>query len=162
MLDDRNRLLLMEPEQLIRLCEFSAQRRSGKGGQKINKTASAVRLTHGGSGISVIASESRYQAENRSIAIKKMKRQIALQIRNPAEAMAIQDDELPSLKNPVYPLWMARLLDVVEEKSYSTADSAAAIGISTGRLVKILARDPDLWGKVNSERRKRGMSVLSS
>ena len=48
---------------------FSFIRASGPGGQKRNKTSSAVRITHEPSGISAIANESRSQAENRRRAL---------------------------------------------------------------------------------------------
>lgn len=41
---------------------------SGKGGQKVNKTASAVHLHHKPSGVIIKCSQSRQQAENRLIA----------------------------------------------------------------------------------------------
>jgi len=158
---DRDKWLEMPDDSLLSICDFSMQKRSGKGGQKINKTSSAVRLVHEDSGISVISAESRYQFENRSNAVKKMKRQMALQIRCPSKGLKISDDVWPSLKNPVYPKWIAQILDIMEENSYSIADSAAKMTCSSSRLVKILSREPDLCQKVNDERKKRGIKPLT-
>ncbi len=157
---NRDKCLSMSDEELVAICEFSSQKRSGRGGQKINKTSSAVRLYHELSGISVIASESRYQAENRSIAVKKIKRQMALQIRCPSMGKQILIREQTSLKNPIYPRYIAQILDVLEENSFSVSSSSEKLGISSGRLVKILARDSELWQKVNNERQKFGLNIL--
>ena len=59
-------------EQLLAQCEVDTYRASGPGGQKRNKTSSAVRLRHPGSGLIVIAEESRSQHENRGRAREQL------------------------------------------------------------------------------------------
>jgi len=62
-------------ESEVRLDTFRA---SGPGGQHVNKTNSAIRLTHGPSGVVVIAQDSPSQFRNKEIAftrlIEKLKR----------------------------------------------------------------------------------------
>src|SRR5919109_144612 len=53
----------LSDEQLLAQCEVDTYRASGPGGQKRNKTSSAVRLRHRPSGLIVIAEESRSQHE---------------------------------------------------------------------------------------------------
>jgi len=48
-------------DELLARCEVDLYRASGPGGQKRNKTSSAVRLRHLPSGLRVIAEESRSQ-----------------------------------------------------------------------------------------------------
>jgi ribosome-associated protein len=48
----------------------------GPGGQHRNKTASAVRLTHLPTNITVSATERRSQAQNRSAALMRLRRQL--------------------------------------------------------------------------------------
>ena len=57
--------------QLLDQCEVDTYRASGPGGQKRNKTSSAVRLRHPPSGLMVIAEESRSQHENRARALSQ-------------------------------------------------------------------------------------------
>jgi len=52
---------------------FQTLKASGPGGQHVNKTESAVRVTHIPSGISVTASESRSQLQNKKHAIERLK-----------------------------------------------------------------------------------------
>lgn len=52
---------------------FQTLKASGPGGQHRNKVETAIRATHGESGLSAIASEHRSQHKNRHLAIQKLK-----------------------------------------------------------------------------------------
>src|SRR5215475_3228738 len=67
--------------QLLAQCEVDTYRASGPGGQKRNKTSSAVRLRHPPSGLLVIAEESRSQHENRARALKRLRQAFYLKLR---------------------------------------------------------------------------------
>jgi protein subunit release factor B len=64
-------------EELLAQCDFEAFRASGKGGQHVNKTDSAVRLIHRPTGIAVRSQESRSQWRNRMICLRKLREEIA-------------------------------------------------------------------------------------
>src|SRR3974377_1636322 len=72
--------------QLLDECEVDTYRASGPGGQKRNKTSSAVRLRHLPSGLIVIAEESRSQHENRARALRRLRQAIYLKIREAVPA----------------------------------------------------------------------------
>src|SRR5882724_1784232 len=69
-------------DQLLAQCEVDTYRASGPGGQKRNKTSSAVRLRHPGSGLIVIAEESRSQHENKAKALKRLRQALFLKLRD--------------------------------------------------------------------------------
>lgn len=56
--------------------EWEFMRSGGAGGQSVNKTNSAVRLTHQPSGISVRVSQERKQLQNRQIALELLRSQL--------------------------------------------------------------------------------------
>src|SRR6266446_2092799 len=72
---------LSEP-QLLAQCAVDTYRASGPGGQKRNKTSSAVRLRHQPTGLIVIAEESRSQHENKAKALQRLRRALFLELRD--------------------------------------------------------------------------------
>src|SRR6516164_5064284 len=72
----------LSDEGLRAQCETDLYRASGPGGQKRNKTSSAVRLRHLPSGLIVIAEESRSQHENKAKALRRLRQALFLQLRN--------------------------------------------------------------------------------
>lgn len=155
---DRNKWLEMSDEELSAFCKLQAFKSSGPGGQKVNKTSSAVRLTHNPTGIEVTSSESRSQHENRHHALKKMRMKIALEIRSDGKK-GIDKFEI-SVSNPRYPLFAALLLDSLNDYGFRIRDCAQFLHMSTGQLIRLLEKDPEIWRKVNSERKTIGLKAL--
>ncbi len=69
--------------QLLAQCAVDTYRASGPGGQKRNKTSSAVRLRHLPSRLIVIAEESRSQHENKAKALRRIRQALYLKLREP-------------------------------------------------------------------------------
>lgn len=63
-------------EILKRQVVVETYRSSGPGGQRKNKVETAVRLKHLPSGITVIATEHRSQAENRKLAFERLRERL--------------------------------------------------------------------------------------
>jgi hypothetical protein len=161
----------LDPVSLMAGCAVDLYRASGPGGQKRNKTSSAVRLRHQATGLIVTAVESRSQHENRARALQRLRRAIALTQRNSVDASAapptfyaaaLQRD--PSLhvntRHEDYCHIIQHVLDVLHANQASVADAAAGLNISTGQLIRFLAEDPDLWEHANRMRREFGQSQL--
>ncbi len=70
-------LLPDNDEQLLKQCEVDTYRSSGKGGQHVNRTDSAVRLTHLPTGIAVTSQQERSQYMNKAICLEKLRRKVA-------------------------------------------------------------------------------------
>jgi protein subunit release factor B len=67
------RAIALDDRALLRECEEDFFSASGPGGQHRNKTATGVRLTHPGTEVSVTATERRSQAQNRRIALERLR-----------------------------------------------------------------------------------------
>ncbi len=155
---ERNKLLNMSDEELLSHCKTGHYIATGNGGQKRNKTSSAVRLSLNDSDISVTASEDRQQSVNKKRAIRKMRIAIAMEMREEVKAWQGQLDMNP--KNAQYPLFVAFLTDSLFEYNWQVSEVAKSMDISTGKLIKIIAKDDTLWQYVNKERQKNGYKPL--
>lgn len=68
-------------DRFERDCQLTMTRRSGPGGQHRNKTSTAIVLVHQPTQVSGEASESRSQAKNRSVAVQRLRLNLAVAIR---------------------------------------------------------------------------------
>src|SRR3954451_21311511 len=93
----RSEWTVLTDAQLLAQCEVDTYRASGPGGQKRNKTGSAVRLRHLPTGLLVIAEESRSQHENKAKALKRVRRALFLELRDPVDpnTLATHPDIVP-------------------------------------------------------------------
>src|ERR1700694_4327335 len=166
----RSTWTVLTEEQLLAQCEVDTYRASGPGGQKRNKTSSAVRLRHPPSGLIVIAEESRSQHENRARGLRRLRQALYLRIR---EELTKQDratlrrrPELAGLpeggrlklgrKDPLF--WPAAglVLDVLAAAQARLSDAAELLGISTANLGDFLQMEPKLWEQANLLRARFG------
>jgi hypothetical protein len=158
-------------DQLLAQCEVDTYRASGPGGQKRNKTSSAVRLRHRPSGLIVIAEESRSQHENKAKALKRLRRALFLELRDPvpaeilnapAFAQARDADGRLQLRRKDPRFWPAAgiVLDVLVAVDARVADAAKVLGISTANVVDFLRTDPKLWQAANQLRSQFGQKTL--
>src|SRR5262249_38521203 len=166
--------LLASDDALIAQCEVDRYRASGPGGQHRNKTESAVRLRHKLSGIMAIGEDSRSQAENKIHAVRRLRRAIALELREPVRL----DGYAPSprlaalVAGGTAPLgartrltgeyWaaIAELLDLLVASGLEIGATAQRLGITTGALSKLLLHDDRVARTVNDLRRARQMRPL--
>ena len=157
--NERNTLLALPDEQFLRLCRVERCRGTGPGGQKRNKTESAVTVTHPESGIAGASDETRSQHSNLRLAVRHLRHALALNWRAPAPA-TWKFPAIPGAHDAQYPLWLAAMLDVLEAHGCRVSEAAATCGLSTGQLVRGLAGDPALWQHVNRRRRELGLPQL--
>jgi hypothetical protein len=163
--------------QLLAQCEVDTYRASGPGGQKRNKTSSAVRIRHPPTGLIVIAEESRSQHENRSRALKRLRQALYLKIRHKFSAESLRPESIQQLedfkearradgrlelgrKDPRFWPAVGVVLDVLAAVEARVSEAAAALGISTGNLIDFLAVDPKVWEQANHLRTRFGHKPL--
>lgn len=153
----RDELLQLEDEELARLCRIDTLRGTGPGGQKRNKTESAVRVTHRESSLSAFDDESRSQHLNRGKALKKLRLELAVNLRQAPQAW---DKDCPGLNSRQYACWLAAVFDALSVSEFRLSDAALLLGSSTGCLSRNLSKCPFVCQRVNQERQKRGLPVL--
>lgn len=156
--------------ELEKACRFRRQRRSGPGGQHRNKVETAVFVYHQPSGLTASASERRSQAENRRVALFRLRKTLSLRIRTPSDSqytttplwqmrcrggrlyIAPDHEDFPSI--------LAEALDALSWENYDVARAAERLGCTRSQLVRLLRIEPSALADVNQARRRFGMSVL--
>jgi RF-1 domain len=175
----RNAWTALSDSELLKQCEVDTYRASGPGGQKRNKTSSAVRLRHLPSGLIVIAEESRSQHDNKAKALRRLKKALFLELRESIpidsqtpETVAAFPDYAPArdrdgrlhlgAKDPRF--WPAAgvVLDVLAAVEAKVSEAAELLGVSTGNLIAFLETDSKVWQTANNLRAKFGQKALKA
>jgi hypothetical protein len=164
--------LSLSDEDLLRQCEVDTFRASGPGGQKRNKTSSAVRLRHRPTGLIAQAVESRSQHENRARSLRRLRATIALEWRRRLDLAAYSPSpEVRGLFEKSGPgrvgprsdwYWPAvqQLFDLLLATGASVSGTAERLGITTGSLSRFLTSNPELLAAANSMRSRHGLRPL--
>lgn len=178
-LQPRSTWTALTDPQLLAQCEVDTYRASGPGGQKRNKTSSAVRLRHLPTGLIVIAEESRSQHENKAKAQKRLRRALFLHRRDEfpdglpsAEELGEQPEVVTAFeqrdrlklnpKNPNFWEMAGLVLDLLVAARGQVSVVAESLNISTANLVEFLLTEPKLWQEANRIRVELGQKPLKS
>jgi len=160
-----------EDSHLLGQCEVDTYRASGPGGQKRNKTSSAVRLRHKLSGLIVISEDSRSQHENKARALKRLRREICLSLREepgdpqvpipaPFGPFLASDGITISSKNPAFFPLAGWLLDGLFLHQGRVSDLAQTLGMNTAQVVAFFQSDSHVWQEANRIRKQMGHPPL--
>ncbi|MGL4423702.1 MAG: peptide chain release factor family protein [Gemmataceae bacterium] len=164
---------LTDAERLAQ-CAVDTYRASGPGGQKRNKTSSAVRLRHLPSGLIVIAEESRSQHENKAKALTRLYRALFLELREPLPAspedVLAHPDYAPARsadgrvhigpKDPRFWPLAGILLDSLAESAGQVSTAAERLALTTAHFTDTLQLHPRLWQEANRLRMLAGLKPL--
>jgi hypothetical protein len=173
----RRRWTALTDEQLLAQCEVDAYRASGPGGQKRNKTSSAVRLRHRPSGLLVIAEESRSQHENKERALRRLRKALYLKVRDPLgpeeltlERLSARPDYAPARdgegrlrlgkRDPRFWPAVGVVLDVLLAAEARLSEAAALLGATTANLGDFLRADEKVFEQANRLRTQFGHKPL--
>tara|TARA_Y100000588_G_C13551910_1_gene626564 strand:+ start:120 stop:482 length:363 start_codon:yes stop_codon:yes gene_type:complete len=67
---------LLEEQDLLKACRIETFRSSGKGGQHVNKTESAVRIVHLPTGITASCQNNRSQNRNKQVCLERLREKL--------------------------------------------------------------------------------------
>jgi hypothetical protein len=167
-----DQLLSLDDARLLGQCGVDCYRSHGPGGQKRNKTSSAVRLRHLPTGLTVTATEDRSQHTNKARALRRLRLAIALHVRTELDPAAyarsallsscIADDGRVHVgrRDTRYCPAVGEVLDVLAACRARVREAAKLLGVSTGHLVKFFRGDAKLWKRVNEMRAAAGARPL--
>lgn len=162
--------VLLSDDELLRDCVVRHGRRRGPGGQHRNKTESAVVIIHTPTGVEGQAAERRSQFDNHRMAVKRLRLNLALQVRSTELANSSpsalwcsrrHDDRIACNSDHAdFPVVLAEALDVIMEHQAHISGAALQLGITPSQLIKLLKQEPRAFAGVNTARRERGLHLL--
>jgi hypothetical protein len=166
-------VLALDEEQLIRQCKFEAYKSGGPGGQKRNKTSSAVKWTHVATGVQAHSNDFRSQAENRLRALHRLRFKLAADLRTPIDvrgyepptwysAARINGKLTTNTKNPNYARLAAHVLDVFEATGGRLADAAALLGVPNSNLSHFLQAEHTVLAAASRIRAANNLPSLAA
>ena len=164
--------LTLDDQVLVAQCDVDRYRSRGPGGQKRNKTSSAVRLRHRPTGLIVTAVEQRSQHVNKRRAVHRLREAIALHVRKEIDIAGYLRSELLSScvatdgrlhvgrRDRRYYAAVSEILDILAACGGRVRETAKSAGVSTAHLVKFIQSDPKLWERVDQMRAEAGVRPL--
>ena len=158
----------LPPDSLLADVQEMHTRRSGPGGQHRNKVQTAVVLVHRPTGIAAEAAERRSQAENRRVALGRLRLKLALEHRTPAsttpsarwQARVCGRRLAVAVDHPDYPALVAEALDQLQAHSLDMPATAGALGVTATQLLKLFKKTPVAWTTLNRLRSGVGLPML--
>ncbi len=161
----------LQLDDLLSQCIQKAARRSGPGGQHRNKVETAIILTHQPTGIQAEANERRSQAENRTVALHRLRLKLALESRTTVEGETSVSDLwrtrcqkgkiLISVEHADYPCLLAELLDFLVQAKFDMSQAAEHFEASASQLTKLVRKYPAALQQLNAHRSDLGLNKLS-
>ena len=155
-----NNYLALGEQNFFKQCRYQSYKASGTGGQKRNKKASGIRLTHIPTQITVSTCQNRQQSVNKIFACRLLRIKIALTIplRNFDENFQLK--EQINEKNWDFPQNIQYIFYYLEKFHYHIKETAQNMDISQSNLIKFLAKNKEVWQTFNRERSKRELKVI--
>jgi len=167
---------MVDEAKLLEGCTITTGRASGPGGQHRNKVETAVLVTHEATGITGWASERRSQAENRKIAIFRLRVNLAIDVRTVAAGPMIVPITGPrsarwrsrvhggrlscNPAHPDFPALLAEAMDTLAGARNDVSQAALLLDITSSQLVKLLQAEPRALEWLNRIRAEAGMHAL--
>lgn len=157
--------------ELAAECDVTRTRRGGPGGQHRNRVSTAVVVVHRPTGVSGQASERRSQQANFSVAVRRLRLNLAVAIRLPVDPDRqpvplwrgrIEGDRIRvSADHPDFPALLAEALDFLAGSAFVVPEAAGRLGVTASQLLRLVRSDTAAWTWLNRNRERQGLGKLS-
>lgn len=159
----------LEIEQLAGQCDFQRTRSGGPGGQHRNKVETAIVVKHKPTGVTGQAGERRSQHANRTVALERLRVNLAIEIRSksnfesPSERWQgrCRGGKISvSRQHFDFACLLAEALDQIEAAEFQLAAAAKQLGCSTTQLINLIKKEDQALVLVNKMRQQNGLGRI--
>ena len=151
------------PDDLLKQCDETRTRRGGPGGQHRNKVDTAVVLHHRPTGMTAEASERRSLAENRRVALHRLRLALAITYCTVADPNGptdlwrsrVRDGQIiiaPDHED--YPALLAEASNQLALVGWQLPPAASVLGVTTSQLTGLFRKEPKALANLNTLRRQ--------
>lgn len=161
-------------DALLAQCELSKNRTRGPGGQHRNKVESGVFLTHTPTGLHAQATERRSSADNKRVALQRLRLELATKHREPVPIPRGLEEPASALwrsrrrgeqlsvspDHHDYPTLLAEALDMLADSKWDPRKAALRLGVSSSQLIKLIKDHPPALHWLNDHRRAHHLHAL--
>lgn len=156
-------------DDLLAGCRMTTTRRSGPGGQHRNKVETAVVLEHLPTGLRAEAGERRSQADNRRVALWRLRLRLALEHRTvrttgkPSDRWRgrVRGGKLcVAASHEDYPALLAEAFDWLNASGGDLRPVADQLGVTATQLAKLCRREPAAWQRLTRLRAEHDLPPL--
>ncbi|MEQ1825609.1 MAG: peptide chain release factor-like protein [Pirellula sp.] len=168
-------------EELLAHCKWTFSRASGPGGQHRNKVETCANVEHLPTGISARASERRTQADNRRVALHRLRCKLAVELPS-SNGNQVDSPETPTeIAITASPLWqeycregrinvsennrdmpnlIAEVINALSRLNWDDMLTANSLSTTRSQIIKLLKKCPPAFARLNAERTTRGLKPL--
>jgi peptide chain release factor-like protein len=165
----------LDKDSLRKDCVLQRGRSSGPGGQHRNKVSTMVTLTHTPTSVHAQAGERRSPAANESVALRRLRLLLAVQVRTaPPKTKGLEElaselwrtrrgkDRTISINanHWDYPSLLAEALNVLSDSLWDSHRAGIRMGVSQSQLLKLIKKHPPALAYWNEQRVKHGKRPL--
>ena len=165
----------LDEETLVTQCTLTKGRSSGPGGQRKNKVETEVRLTHEPTGLKALANERRSAAQNRSMAIGRMRHLLATHARCPVlfgdvrsklwkqrcqQVGKVAGRIVCNPSHPEYVILLAEAMDMVFACNLDMKKASLRLCCTPSQLTKFIKDHIPAFTLLNAHRIERGDHIL--
>lgn len=157
-------------EDLLLVCVLGRGRTSGPGGQHRNRVQTLVELTHTPTGLEAHAGERRSAEENKRVALRRLRTELALCARAPVPLGEIGSEMWRARvqggriavnhDHRDYPAMLAEALDVIWNASLDMKRASLRLNCTRSQLIKMIAKEPRALAALNEARQAKGKHTL--